>query len=267
MPVARRLQADGHQVRVFSRNAEKARAKFGPAFEFAVGDVEDPRALESALEDCQGVHLNLDGRADPDLERRGGESVARAAAKANLQLLPYLSGASVTEENCWYAGTKAKFQAEAAIRASGVPHAIFKATFFMETLPRFVRDGRASVIGAQPNPWRWVAAEDYAHMVSKAYALPGLRHDFYVYGPQAFTTKEALQRYCAIVHPQAKVSNLPLRMAGLIAAMPGRESLRAALPFFRYTEKVTEAGSAEEANALLGAPAITLEAWSKKQAG
>ncbi len=269
MPVARRLQAEGHQVRVFSRNTEKARAKFGPAFEFAAGDVEDARALEAALAGCQGVHLNLAGGADPDLERRGGESVARAAAKARLQRVTYLSGASVTEENCWFAGTKAKFQAEAAIRASGVSYAIFKATFFMESLPRFVRDGRASVIGAQPNPWRWVAAEDYARMVSKAYGLPVLRHDFYVYGPQAFTTKEALQRYCAIVHPQAKVGNLPLWIAGLIAAMPGGEALRAALPFFRYTEKikVTEVGSAEEANALLGVPATTLEDWSKKQAG
>ncbi len=263
MPVARQLQADGHQVRVFSRNPEKARAKFGPAFELAVGDVEDPRALEAALEGCQGVHLNLDGGADPDLERRGGENVARAAAKANVQMLTYLSGASVTEENCWYAGTQAKFQAEAAIRTSGVPYAIFKATFFMETLPRFVRDGRASVIGAQPNPWRWVAAEDYARMVSKAYTLPGLRHDFYVYGPQAFTTQEALRRYCAIVHPRAKVGALPLWVAGLIAAMPGGEALRAALPFFRYTEKATETGSAEEANALLGAPTTTLEEWSK----
>ena len=262
MPVARQLQADGHQVRVFSRNPEQARAKLGPEFEFAVGEVDDPKSLEAALEGCQGVHLSLDGGNDPDLERRGGENVANAAVMAKLQMITYLSGASVCPENTWYAGTKAKLQAETAIRASGIPFAIFRATFFMEALPRYVHGKQATVVGNQPNPWHWVAANDYARMVSKAYALQNVKQIFYVYGPQALTTKEALQIYCGFVHPEATVSNLPLWLAGWVAKMPGREMLRTVLPFFRYTEKATETGSPNEANALLGAPSTTLEQWS-----
>ena len=50
-----------------------------------------------------------------------------------------------------------------------------------------------------------------------------------------------------------------------MAAMPSHPELGAALSFFRYAEKVTEAGSPAEANALLGAPTITLEQWARTQ--
>jgi len=266
-PVARRLRADGYQVRIFTRNVEKARAKFGAEYEIAAGDVEDRASLDAALLGCQAVHINLDGGLDPDLERRGAENVVAAAAKAGIQRITYLSGTSVTKENCWYAGTKAKFEAEAAVRASGVPYTIFQATFFMETLPRFVRGTRASILGSQPHPWHWVAADDYARMVSKACGTPeATNKTLHVFGPQPRTTRQALQTYCDIARPDAKVSTVPFWMASLIARLSRDKELEAVVPFFRYSEVVAEAGDPAEADALLGAPMTTLEQWCKAQA-
>jgi uncharacterized protein YbjT (DUF2867 family) len=267
-PVARRLCADGHHVRIFTRSLEKARARFGAEYEVVAGDVEDLPALQAALQGCQGVHINLEGGLDPDLERRGTENIARAAAKAGIHRLTYLSGTSVTQENCWYAGTKAKFDAEAAIRASGVPYTIFQANFFLEALPRFVRGTRASILCSQPNPWHWVAADDYARMVSTAYATPGAANKtLHIFGPGLWTTRQALQTYCSIVRPDAKVGSIPFWMASLIAGMSRDKTLQAVLPFFRYSEKVAEAGDPAAANALLGAPTTTLEQWCKQQVG
>jgi uncharacterized protein YbjT (DUF2867 family) len=266
-PVARRLRADDYQVRIFTRNVEKARAKFGAEYEIAAGDVEDRASLDAALQGCQAVHINLDGGMDPDLERRGAENVVAAAAKAGIQRITCLSGTSVTKENCWYAGTKAKFEAEAAVRASGVPYTIFQATFFMETLPRFVRGTRASILGSQPHPWHWVAADDYARMVSKAYATPGAANKtLHVFGPQPWTMRQALQTYCTIARPDAKVGAIPFWMASLIAGLSRDRELEAVLPFFRYSEKIAEEGDPAEANALLGAPTTTLEQWCKARA-
>ena len=70
-PVARRLRADGYQVRIFTRNVEKARAKFGAEYEAVAGDVEDQPSLLAALQGCQAVHVNLDGGLDPDLSAVG----------------------------------------------------------------------------------------------------------------------------------------------------------------------------------------------------
>jgi uncharacterized protein YbjT (DUF2867 family) len=264
-PVARQLHAAGRPIRVFTRNAEAARAKFGADYEVVAGDAENPASLEAALHGCHGVHISLNTGPDPDQERRGVANVA--AAQAGVQRITYLSGATVAPENTWYAGTKAKLAAEEALRASGVPYTIFRATFFMESLPRFVRGERASFFGSQPHPWHWVAADDYARMVVQAYAAPAAASKtLYVHGPKPWTHRQALETYCAIAHPGVKVSALPFWMASLIAGLSRDKAMQAALPFFRYSEKVAEAGDPAGANSLLGAPTTTLEQWSRRQA-
>jgi uncharacterized protein YbjT (DUF2867 family) len=266
-PVVRCLLADGVRVRVMTRSPEKARAQFERDVELVEGDVEDVGSLEAALEGCQGVHVNLRSSADTDLERRGAANVAQAAARAGVGRISYLSGATVCAGNCWFVGTKAKFEAETAIRDSGVPYFIFRATWFMESLNSLLRvmggTKRALQIGRQPHPYRWVAADDYARMVSTAYRLAEAEsRTFYVCGPSAYTMREALEIFCRIAHPDAAFTYLPLWAASLIARIGGREELQAAIPFLRYMEQVREGGDPGETNALLGAPTTTLEQWS-----
>jgi len=232
------------------------------------GDVEDPDSLDNALAGCQGVHINLHGLSDPDLERRGAALTAQAAARGGVERVTYLSGASVCEENCWYAGTRARFLGEAAIRETGVPYTIFRAHFFNETLHNFVRGKMALLIGKHPHPYHWVAANDYARMVACAYATPlAANKTLYVCGPQALSMRQALQTYCNVLHPEARLIYMPIWMATIIAKLGRRRELQDALPFFDYCErvKIILSGSPEEANALLGAPSTTLEAWSRSQ--
>ncbi len=262
VPVVHRLLAAGYNVRVLTRSPEAARQKLGAGCEIVPGDVEDPPSLERALVGCQGVHVNLSGGPDADLERRGAEAAALAAAKAGLQRITYLSGASVREENIWFAGTRARFFAEAAIRQCGVPYTLFKAHYFMETLLRFIHGSLALQIGRQPHPYDWVAAADYAQMVTRSYSMSeAIGKELFIYGPQALTMRQALQTYCRIVQPDARLIYLPLWAAEIIARLGRRQALQAALPFFRYIEKVHVGGDPSEANALLGAPTTTLEAW------
>ena len=89
-PVARRLRAEGHHVRIFTRNPGQAQAKFGADYEVVAGDVEDLPSLESALKGCDGVHINLEGGLDPDLERRGTVNIVRAAGNASIHRITYL---------------------------------------------------------------------------------------------------------------------------------------------------------------------------------
>jgi uncharacterized protein YbjT (DUF2867 family) len=83
---------------------------------------------------------------------------------------------------------------------------IFRPTYFMETLPRQVRGGRAVVLGRQPHPFHLIAATDFARMVSRALATPesaGKRLD--VHGPQALTIADALRIYCQQLAPGTRV--------------------------------------------------------------
>lgn len=266
-PVTRRMQADGYQVQILTRSLDRAVNRLGKSYELVAGDVDAPSSLEAALQGCDGVHINLDGGKDYDLERRGGVNVAGAAVKAGIKRITYLSGASVTEENCWYPGTKARFLAEKAIRESSIPYTIFNAGWFMESLSRLVHGERAFVIGRQPNATPWIAAEDYARMVVKAYAMPEAENkNLFILGAESYTLRQALERYCAIVHPGIKIMTLSFWVASLFAILGRREELKAALPFFHYCEHMQIKGSPVEANALLGAPTITLEEWSRQQA-
>jgi hypothetical protein len=136
----------------------------------------------------------------------------------------------------------------------------------METLHNFVRGKLALHIGRHPTPYSWIAADDYARMVSTAYSTPEAAHKvLYVCGPEALTMRQALQNFCRITHPEARLVHLSIRMATIIAKLGNRRELQAALPFFRYCETVKFSEYPAEANALLGAPTTTLEMWSRRQ--
>ncbi len=264
-PVARRLQAEGFKVRVLTRSAARAREMFADPFELAQGDIDDPAALAEALRGCQGVHISIDGRFEPDLERRSAVNTIAAAQTGTLERITYLSGASVCQENTWYAGSRAKLQAEDAIRASGIPYTIFRCHYFMEVLPNFHRSGMMLRIGRHPQPYYWLAAADFARMVACACHMPeAANKTLVVLGPQALTMRQALAIYKRAVDPAARDVYMPIWVARIFAGLTGRKTLQAALPFFAYCEKAKILVSAppDEANRLLGAPAITLEQWA-----
>lgn len=266
-PVARQLQADGYEVNILSRNVEKAQAKFGSEFTIVQGDVEQPASLRTALAGMDGVHINLSGGPRPEdyerIEHQGTANVAQAAVEAGVQRITYLSGFSVNETNrARNYQTAAKFGAETAVQTSGVPYTIFRATWFMESLPMFIQNGRTTIVGNHKAPLHWLAAQDYARMVSKTYCTPeAANKTLYLYGSEAFTFAEAIKQYQATVRPDAKLTHMPLWQLSLLATLTRSASLKDEAQFMKYMEQIQEVGSPDEANALLGTPTTTLSEW------
>jgi NADH dehydrogenase len=262
-PVARRLQADGFDVRILVRNMEKARTIFDDRFEIVTGDVTDIGSLESAIMGCDGVHISVGGAVD----QLSAENVAALAQKLGLKRITYVSGATTSEQNRWFPITAQKLEAEKAIRECGVPFTILCATWPMEQLPRFVQKGRAALIGKQPTPIHWFAVNDFGRMVSAAYQKEeAVNKRFYVHGPEAITMKEALERYCRIFHPDIKaVSVMPVWLAKLMGTLARNEMLKFASTMMAYFDKAGELGDPTEANQILGAPKTTLDAWMEQK--
>src|SRR5215218_4408647 len=126
----------------------------------------------------------------------------------------YVAGAAHLDRP---AADEAKAAAEAAIRDSGVAHTIFRPTYFMETLPRHLKGGRAVVLGRQPHPLHMIAADDFARMVARAYAVPEAENQtFDVWGPEPITIPDALALYCRIVEPSARVITVPISLMKVI---------------------------------------------------
>jgi len=262
--VSHRLDEKGFRVRIMTRDGQKASKMFSRSFEIVTGDPMDTNRLEEALHGCYGVHISLPS----EVERSVARAVAKVAAKHGIERISYISGATVTEENRWFPMINRKFQAEAAIRESGIPYTIFCPTWFMESLPKFIVNGRAAVLGKQPYPYRWVAAEDFAKMVLTAFGLAEAANQrFFVFGPEAIRMREALRRYCAVFHPDIKkVASTPFWLVKLLATVTGDQGLKGAGELMSYFEKVGEgSNNPAKVNGLLGAPAMTLDAWLEKR--
>jgi len=262
-PVTQQLKEDGFQVRILTRDMEKAKSQFDGTVEIVQGDVTDLTSLEEAMQGCYGVHVSVGGSVD----QVSAENVASLAPKLGIKRITYISGATVAEKNSWFPMVAQKLNAEKAIQSCGVTYTIFCATWPMEQLTRFARNGQPSLMGTQPIPVHWFAAEDLARMVSKAYQTDDAQNKrFYVYGPEAMTMKTALERYCAVFHPEVtKISVLPLWLAKTLGILTGNEMLKFASGLMAYFEKTAEVGDASEANQLLGAPKLTLDAWLESQ--
>jgi uncharacterized protein YbjT (DUF2867 family) len=262
-PVARRLQADGFEVRLLARDTEKTRAMYGDSFEIVAGDVTDQSSLRRGLMGCAGVHISVGGPVD----RLSAENVAALAPRLGLERITYISGATASEQNRWFPMTEQKLEAEKAIQDCGVPYTLFCPTWPMEQLPRLARGGQPLLIGNQPNPNHWFAAEDLGRMVSTAYQLEEAANKrFFVHGPEAMTMKEALERYCRAFHPGVEsISVMPVDAARAVAKSAGNQMLGFFAELMAYFDQVGEMGDPAEANQLLGAPTTTLDAWIEQR--
>jgi len=260
-PVVKKLEEKGFQVRLFSRTIDQS--MYSKDYEMVQGDLFHRENLEKALDGCDAIHINL-SKTD---EGKAVKAIVDTAKHKNIKIISYISGASVSEENRWFQMIDQKFQAEETIINSGISYMIFRPSWFFESLPLMVRDGKAMMIGKQPNPSHRIAADDYAQMVARAYQKTEAKNKiFYVYGPEQHVMKDLLTKYCAEIHPEIKkVSSIPIGMMKLIAFLSRNKELKMVTSLFAYFEKVEEptADKAKEANNLLGNPQTTFDKWLK----
>ncbi len=265
-PVAYRLRKDGFTVRIMTREINKAQKQFDESYEIVKGDVMDAGSIESALDGCFGVHINLSG----EIEQIGTENVANAAAKKGVERITYISGTSVAKETAWFPISHRKLMAEKAIRESGVNYCIFCPTWFMESLPKFVRGHKAYLFGKHPNLYHFVAADDYSRMVSTYYHLEKVVNKrLFIHGPEGLLFYDALKKYCDVLHPEVKkISIMPYWVTKIIATLGRKKEMKNISEFMSFFEKVGERGDPTEANLLLGEPRIVSNQWlEQRQAG
>jgi uncharacterized protein YbjT (DUF2867 family) len=268
--------------------------------EHVQGNVQDEDSLLKAMNGCIGVHINLSGGA---LEREGAEMVAKVASRvSSLRRITMISGVTTNAENAKrFASTKAKWDAEQAITAAceksngRISFTIFRCTMFLETLPKW-----KYLIGDQTTTkWHWLAAEDYARMVSNSYqdlVLPLHKSDtasaqnqiYFLHGPgPARTLPEAIYE---VFLPRIKnalpegstnnvttsVTSIPKWWAWILQYLPWasdfgmatdgtamrRDEWSSLIVKMDWLSQIQEMGDPSDANvALHSAPSITMEEW------
>jgi uncharacterized protein YbjT (DUF2867 family) len=261
-PVAKRLQSN-FKIRLLVRDIEKSKNIFGNGYDHIVGDIFNNDSLEKAMDNCYGVHINLSG----EIEQIGTEAIVKMAKRKNIQRITYISGTSVCKDTIWFPLEKRKYYAEQAIISSGIPYTIFCPTWFMESLPKYIKSNKAFIFGKQPNLYHFIAAEDYAKMVLTSYQKDEAKNKrFIVHGKEGFLFKQALEIYIREIHPSIKsVSVIPYLIAKLIAVITSKKEMKEVVDLMQFFEKVGELGNPQETYKILGIPEINLEKWIKEQ--
>ena len=125
----------------------------------------------------------------------------------------------------------------------------------------------ATIIGSQPHRYHYLAADDYAGMVSRAFSVAeAADRELTVLGPEPFTMREALEVYRAACFPELRISTMPIWLFRLIATVRGDQTMRFVAMLFGAFAQLGESGDPKEANELLGAPQTTLAQWCARQA-
>jgi len=260
-PVIHHFDKAGYELRLFSRNVDTS--MFDKAYEIVRGNALQRTDLERAIEGCDAIHISL---ANVN-EALTTQIIVDVAKQHSIKCISIITGCTVCEENRWFRMIDNKFRAEKAIMESGIPYMIFRPTWFFESLDLMIRNGKATMIGKQPHPYHWVAADDYAQMVANAYQKPeAWCKIFYIFGPKHHTMADLLVDYCKRRFPEIKkVSYIPLGIIRLIAIISGNSVLKSAASMFGYFEKVKEMGDPTEASNLLGKPQTTYDDWLAKK--
>jgi uncharacterized protein YbjT (DUF2867 family) len=264
-PVVKNLINNGFEIRVLTRSKEKARGLFDERVEIFEGNVNVPNNVSKALEGCFGVHINLSGEE----ELSGALNVIKTAKSKGLERITYISGTNVKiDEKNTPRIIQRKAEVEKAITESGIPYTIFRPTWFMETLGNFVKGSRAFLIGKPKVPLHFVAARDYAQMVSAAYKREEAKNKtFYVHGPEAIPFQDALEKYCNARAPFIKkIFHMPYGLMEFIAFAKRNSTLKEIIELLRFFEKAGERGNPEETNKILGKATTTLETWLHEEA-
>jgi uncharacterized protein YbjT (DUF2867 family) len=230
-----RLAADGFAVRGLVRHPDRA-TQLPPGVELLGGEVRDAGTLARALQGCDAVCCCLPW----ELEAEVVASLVTACAGRRIHLV-YLSGLTITPANAGGAMAETKLRAEALLVASGLDCTIFKPSWFLDALPRFVRGGRATLFGRQALPYRLVALDDFAALVSAALRNGGRgARTVVVEGAEAVPLPAALQAYCDAVHPGLQARALPLWVGRALAWLSRDAELRAFVELMAYFEGVRE---------------------------
>jgi uncharacterized protein YbjT (DUF2867 family) len=176
--VARKLLADGWQVRALTRDINKpaAQALAQAGAEVVPGDMEDRTELDAAFKDAYGV-FSVQNFWLPNVGFEGeiqqGKNVAEAAKDAGVQHLVY-SSVGAAHRGMEQKHFESKWIVEQHIHSLNVPYTIFRPAVFMDNYNwsrPYILNGTLTGMGLRPEKEiQSIAVEDIGVFVALAFA-------------------------------------------------------------------------------------------------
>ncbi len=279
-PVVRALVRGDYEVTAMVRNLEKAKRTLPDEVKLVSGDLQNRDDIIRALEDAEGVYLNLSTRPETPKyaeflpERDGVEQVLSVVSEMNsagagIRRIGVISSlvhrCADTNRFDWWLFEIKKWAVK-ALREAQVPVTIFYPSTFMETMDQGgVFQGRRLVlVGKSRQPMHFIAGADYGRMVAEAFRVTGDQNcEFDIQGPEPLTFEEAALTFVKNYrHGPVKISRIPLwlmKAAGIFS-----NEVQYLARMMEALNSCPEPWSGQEAWNRLGRPKITFAEYVKK---
>ena len=210
-------------VRILTRDADRARPLVGPRVQTVTGDVTDPRTLEQAVAGADAVVSAITGFGPANdvsprtVDWQGNANLIRAANAAGVEHFVLLSVCAAAADHPIEL-FRMKHRAEEELRASGLGWTIIRPTAYMETWLRVLGDplldtGNTRIFGRGENPMNFVSAHDVAAFVDLALrdrAMRGVTVN--AGGPENLTMNQVVETFQTVTGATGKVSHVPLAL-------------------------------------------------------
>src|SRR5690606_22433238 len=114
----------------------------------------------------------------------------------------------------------------------------FRPSWFLETLPLFVRSGAVSMVGNPRHPQAWLASAEYAAPVADALEARPDSGTVWIGGPEKLTIAEAAKRYA--VARGLSFKTMGVGAVRFFAALGGGHALRLAADLADYFDRTPD---------------------------
>lgn len=224
------LTARELEVRILTRDPERARHLRGERVEVVSGDVQDPHAVERAAAGARTVVSAIQGFAGTDasgpqaVDWQGNTNLIQAAQadEAEHFILVSVQGASPDHPMELF---RMKYLAEQELRASSLAWTIIRPTAYMETWATLIgepllKTGKTRIFGRGNNPINFVSVYDVARFVELAAVDPAMRDEVVeVGGPENLSMTQFAHTFETVTGKTGKKSHVPLPMMRLMSVL------------------------------------------------
>jgi uncharacterized protein YbjT (DUF2867 family) len=254
----------GQSVRVFVRDEKKV-AYLDPCIERAIGDLNNPDSLLSAMCDVKKVFLVT-------FETRQDISVIETAKRAGIRHIVKLSTLEATEHQIKIG--KWHYEREELIRASGLDWTFLRPGMFMSNSIEWWSDsikGQGSVFfpGGRKRKVSPVDPRDIAEVAALALTQPGHSKQTYeLTGSELLTIGEMVQTISQVLKKPIQYADIPPIAAKLFMLKSGMDktlvnALMEMLTSLRRNEGAIVTYTVQR---VTGHPPRTFEAWCREYA-
>ena len=264
--VTERLIARGVRLRLFVRDAAKARARYSENVDIRTGDLSDAASLSLALTGVDVFFLVNSGNELAALD----ELAADAGTAAGVKRLVKLSSYDAREQNVgtgvWHAA------GEAAIRARGIPFVFVQPSGFMSNALYWAKSIKTEgVLRSATGEGRipFIHPADIADVAVEAMIRPKLDgQSLAITGPEALTYAQMGATIGAAIGKEVRFDDMPEEEARAqqIAWNTPSPLVEARLSIFRAIREGRLAKVTDTVEAVLGRKPLTFGQWATENA-